>query len=74
MERRATMLIYVPQSYIALVYAGGELRAVLEAGVGFVPHSEGLRVQYVYLQPQPQVPYFEDEEEAVETVQPETVH
>jgi hypothetical protein len=60
MERRATMLIFVPQSYIALVYAGGELRAVVEAGVGFVPHSHGLEVHYVYLQ--------------VGAVQPETVH
>jgi hypothetical protein len=42
MERRSTMLVFVPQSYIALVYAGGELRAVVEAGVGFVPHSQGL--------------------------------
>jgi hypothetical protein len=65
------MLILVPQSYIALVYAGGELRAVLEAGVGFVPHAEGLQVQYVYLYPH--VPYVENEE-AVEAVQPETVH
>lgn len=68
------MLIFVPQSYIALVYAGGELRAVLEAGVGFVPYRGQLEVRYVYLQPQPQVPYFEDDEEAVEAVQPETVH
>jgi hypothetical protein len=60
MERRATMLVFVPQSYIALVYAGGELRAVVEAGVGFVPHSQGLEVHYVYLQ--------------VEAVEPETVH
>jgi len=68
------MLVYVPQSDIALVYAGGELRAVVEAGVGFVPHSEGLQVHYVYLQPQPPVPYVEDEGEAAEAVQPETMH
>ena len=68
------MLIFVPQSYIALVYAGGELRAVVEAGVGFVPHSGDLQVHYVYLQPQPAVPYVEDEDEAVEAVQPETMH
>lgn len=68
------MLIFVPQSYIALVYAGGELRAVVEAGVGFVPYSGDLQVQYVYLQPQPAVPYVEDEDEAPEPVQPETMH
>jgi hypothetical protein len=72
MEGRTTMLILVPQSYIALVYAGSELRAVLEAGVGFVPHSGRLQVQYVCLQPQ--LPYPAEEEEAVEAVQPETVH
>lgn len=65
------MLIYVPQSYVALVYAGGELRAVVEAGVGFVPHSEGLEVRYVYLQPQAQ---YSEGLEADEAVQLETVH
>jgi hypothetical protein len=65
------MLIYVPQSYVALVYAGGELRAVVEAGVGFVPHSEGLEVRYVYLQPQAQ---YSEGMEADEAVQLETVH
>ncbi len=54
------MLIFVPQSFIALVYAGGELRAVVEAGVGFVPDSGDLQVHYVYL--------------PVEAVEPETVH
>jgi hypothetical protein len=68
------MLIFVPQFYIALVYAGGELRAVVEAGVGFVPHSGGLQVQYVYLQPQPAVAHVEDEDQALEAVQPETMH
>jgi hypothetical protein len=65
------MLIYVPQSYVALVYAGGELRAVVEAGVGFVLHSEGLEVRYVYLQPQAQ---YSEDMEADEAVQLETVH
>lgn len=65
------MLIYVPQSYVALVYAGGELRAVVEAGVGFVPHSDGLEVRYVYLQPQAQ---YSEGMEADEAVQLETVH
>jgi hypothetical protein len=65
------MLIYVPQSYVALVYAGGELRAVVEAGVGFVPHSEGLEVRYVYLQPQAQ---YSEGMEADEAVRLETVH
>jgi hypothetical protein len=65
------MLIYVPQSYVALVYAGGELRAVVEAGVGFVPHSDGLEVRYVYLQPQAQ---YSEGLEADEAVQLETVH
>jgi hypothetical protein len=65
------MLIYVPQSYVALVYAGGELRAVVEAGVGFVPQSDGLEVRYVYLQPQAQ---YSEGMEADEAVQLETVH
>ena len=65
------MLIYVPQSYVSLVYAGGELRAVVEAGVGFVPHSEGLEVRYVYLQPQAQ---YSEGMEADEAVRLETVH
>ena len=65
------MLIYVPQSYVALVYAGGELRAVVEAGVGFVPHSEGLEVRYVYLQPQAQ---YSEGMQGDEAVQLETVH
>ena len=65
------MLVYVPQCYVALVYAGGELRAVLEAGVGFVPHSEGLQVRYVYLLPHMEYP---EDAEANEDVQPDTVH
>jgi hypothetical protein len=46
------MLVYVPLSHVALVYAGGALRAVLEAGVGVVPRYAGelLSVDYVDLQ------------------------
>lgn len=45
------MLVYVPQGYVALVYEGGRLRDVLEAGVGEV--GAGLELQYVYVQPAP---------------------
>ena len=44
------MLVFVPQDYVALVYEGGKLRTVLEAGVGFVPSAKA-EVQYVYLEP-----------------------
>jgi hypothetical protein len=48
------MLLFVPQGYVALVYEDGALRAVVEAGVGFVAHAgAGLRVQFVDLQQQP---------------------
>lgn len=57
------MLVYVPQGYVALVYAGGQLRDVVEAGVGVVERD--MQVQYVYLpvEPQPQLqPEDYDEE------------
>lgn len=43
------MLVYVPQSYVALVYVGDELRGVLEAGLSGVAPVEGLVVHYVDL-------------------------
>ena len=46
------MLVHVPLGYVALVYEGGVLRTVLEAGVGFVAGTGKLEVQYVDLQPQ----------------------
>jgi len=48
------MLVYVPKDYVVLVYEGGELRAVLEHGVGVVatPAPAQVQLQYVYLQPQ----------------------
>ena len=56
------MLVFVPKDYVALVYVGGELRAVVEAGVGVVPSKA--QVQYVYLEPA-QI----DEEQAAATLQ-----
>jgi hypothetical protein len=52
-ERRTTMLVFVPQGFVALVYEKGALRAVLEAGVGVVVVARAgeLQVQYVHLQP-----------------------
>jgi len=45
------MLVFVPQGFVALVYEDGVLRAVVEAGVGFVAPVRGaLRVQFVDLQ------------------------
>ncbi len=47
------MLLFVPQGYVALVYEDGGLRAVVEAGVGFVARAgRGLQVQFVDLQAQ----------------------
>jgi hypothetical protein len=47
------MLLFVPQGYVALVYENGALRAVVEAGVGFVPNTgRNLQVQFVDLQVQ----------------------
>ena len=47
------MLLFVPQGYVALVYEGGALRAVVEAGVGFVARTgRELQVQFVDLQVQ----------------------
>jgi hypothetical protein len=43
------MLLFVPQGYVALVYENGALRAVVEAGVGFV-QGIALQVQFVDLQ------------------------
>ena len=52
-ERKPTMLLFVPQGYVALVYENGVLRAVVEAGVGFVPSAgRNLQVQYVDLKVQ----------------------
>ena len=53
------MLVFVPQDFVALVYEGGKLVAVVEAGVGVVPSNA--QVQYVYLEPRAQTP---DEEQA----------
>ena len=48
------MLLFVPQGFVALVYEDGALRAVVEAGVGFVARPRGaLQVQFVDLQQQP---------------------
>lgn len=44
------MLVYVPQLYVALMYVGSELRAVLETGVCYVAPVDGLTVHYVDLQ------------------------
>jgi hypothetical protein len=47
------MLLFVPQGYVALVYESGALRAVVEAGVGFVARTgRELQVQFVDLQAQ----------------------
>ena len=43
------MLVYVPKDFVALVYERGELRTVVEAGVGLVPSQA--YAQYVYLEP-----------------------
>jgi hypothetical protein len=43
------MLVYVPQLYVALVYVGSELRAVLESGVNYLAPLEGMSLQYVDL-------------------------
>ena len=60
------MLVYVPQGYVALVYERGELRSLLESGVGVVSNAGMAEVKYVYLQP-----YVEpsDEAEAAMTLQ-----
>ena len=48
------MLLFVPQGFVALVYEDGALRAVVEAGVGFVARAgSGLQVQFADLQQQP---------------------
>ena len=45
------MLVFVPQGYVALVYEGGLLVTVVEAGVGVVARTGAeLQVQYVDLQ------------------------
>ncbi len=59
------MLVFVPQEFVALVYEGGKLCAVLEAGVGFVPGAKA-EVQYVYLEPPAQPA---DEAQAAMTLQ-----
>lgn len=47
------MLLFIPQGYVALVYENGVLRAVVEAGVGFVPSAgRNLQLQYVDLKVQ----------------------
>jgi hypothetical protein len=46
------MLVFVPQGFVALVYEGGALRAVIEAGVGVVARAEKVQVQFVNLQPE----------------------
>lgn len=58
------MLIYVPQDFVALVYERGELRAVVEAGVGVIPRK--VEVQYVYLEPRAET---RDEDRAAATLQ-----
>ena len=46
------MMVYVPQGYVALVYAGGRLVDVVEAGVAVLPRNG--EVQYVCLPLEPQ--------------------
>jgi hypothetical protein len=48
------MFVFVPQGFVALVFADGKQIAVLEPGVGFVQLPAGnFEVQYVDLQPRP---------------------
>ncbi|HZM33007.1 MAG TPA: hypothetical protein VFC18_00815 [Burkholderiales bacterium] len=47
------MLVFVPQGFVALVFADGKLLDVVEAGVGVVERFGELQVQFVDLQPQP---------------------
>ena len=47
------MLVFVPQGFVALVFADGKPHAVLEAGVGVVERPGELQVQFVDLQPRP---------------------
>jgi hypothetical protein len=59
------MLVFVPQGYVALVYENGALRAVVEAGVGFVASADRkLQVQFVYVQPE-----RDEEDEVLATLQ-----
>jgi hypothetical protein len=46
------MLVFVPPGFVALVFADGKLRDVVEAGVGVVERFGELQVQFVDLQPQ----------------------
>jgi homogentisate 1,2-dioxygenase len=46
------MLLFVPQGFVALVFEDGVLRAVVEAGIGFVPRGVAPQVQFVDLQQQ----------------------
>lgn len=54
-ERRTTMLVFVPQGFVALVYEDGALRAVIEAGVGVVARADNVQVKFVNLLPEEQV-------------------
>jgi hypothetical protein len=60
------MLVYVPQGHVVLVYVGGELRQVLEAGVGYVAQVDGLSLHYVDLQAAAGAPH--------EAAAPEALH
>ena len=56
------MLVFVPPGFVALVFAGGKLLDVVEAGVGVVERVGELQVQFVDLQPQPAAGVAEPDE------------
>jgi hypothetical protein len=56
------MLVFVPQGFVALVFADGKLLDVVEAGVGVVERVGELQVQFVDLLPQPAARVAEPEE------------
>jgi hypothetical protein len=56
------MLVFVPQGFIALVFADGKLLDVVEAGVGVVERVGELQVQFVDLLPPPPARVVEPDE------------
>ncbi len=58
------MVIYVPQGYVALVYAGGRLVDIVEAGFGVLPRNREVQYVCLPLEPQPQRQPEAYEEEA----------
>lgn len=56
------MLVFVPQGFVALVFADGKLLDVVEAGVGVVERVGELQVQFVDLLPQPAASVAEPDE------------